>query len=105
MRRARSLTRRPARPRTSARITRPAGAAGSTSDRKGMNWDMWLGARPVRPYATSEIPNKKTGKTENVGTYHPTRWRGWLDFRSEGHELGHVARRASGAAVCDERDP
>ena len=47
---------------------------------KGMNWDMWLGARPVRPYAMSDILNSKTGKVENVGTYHPGRWRGWLDF-------------------------
>ena len=31
-----------------------------------LNWDLWLGPAPVRPY-------KK-------GIYHPARWRGWLDF-------------------------
>jgi predicted dehydrogenase len=46
----------------------------------GMNWDLWLGPRPVRPYALSEIKNPKTGVTETAGTYHPARWRGWQDF-------------------------
>jgi predicted dehydrogenase len=31
-----------------------------------LNWDLWLGSAPVRPYAP-EI-------------YHPTKWRAWLDF-------------------------
>lgn len=31
-----------------------------------LNWDLWLGNAPVRPYA-KEI-------------YHPSRWRAWLDF-------------------------
>jgi len=31
-----------------------------------LNWDLWLGTAPVRPYAP-EI-------------YHPVKWRAWLDF-------------------------
>jgi len=31
-----------------------------------LNWDLWTGTAPVRPYAP--------------GIYHPTKWRAWLDF-------------------------
>jgi len=33
-----------------------------------LNWDMWLGVAPHRPFVT--------------GIYHPGRWRGWKDFGS-----------------------
>lgn len=42
------------RPKTSSRV--PA----------HLEWDLWLGPAPVRPYAD--------------GHYHPARWRGWRDF-------------------------
>ncbi|MEM7386375.1 MAG: Gfo/Idh/MocA family oxidoreductase [Verrucomicrobiota bacterium] len=32
---------------------------------KGMNWDLWLGPAPKRPFHSA---------------YHPFKWRGWLDF-------------------------
>ena len=32
----------------------------------GLNWDLWLGPAPVRPFKT--------------GVYDPFKWRGWLDF-------------------------
>lgn len=32
---------------------------------EGLNWDLWLGPAPVRPYHPC---------------YHPFRWRGWWDF-------------------------
>jgi predicted dehydrogenase len=32
----------------------------------GLDWDLWLGTAPVRPYAP--------------GIYHPVKWRAWLDF-------------------------
>jgi hypothetical protein len=32
---------------------------------EGLDWDLWLGAAPVRPYHP---------------TYHPRAWRGWFDF-------------------------
>lgn len=31
-----------------------------------LNWDLWLGPAPVRPYA--------------IGRYHPAQWRRWWDF-------------------------
>ena len=40
--------------------------AGEDPAPKTLDWDLWLGPAPVRPY-------KK-------GIYHPARWRGWLDF-------------------------
>lgn len=33
---------------------------------KHLNWDLWLGAAPERPYA--------------AGRYHPAQWRRWWDF-------------------------
>jgi predicted dehydrogenase len=33
---------------------------------KELNWDLWLGTAPVRPYASK--------------IYHPTKWRAWQDF-------------------------
>ncbi|MEC8557101.1 MAG: Gfo/Idh/MocA family oxidoreductase [Planctomycetota bacterium] len=35
---------------------------------KGLNWDLWLGVAPERPYADK--------------IYQPMNWRGWLDFGS-----------------------
>lgn len=44
-------------------VNRPAGEDPIPA---GLNWDFWIGPSPLRPY-----------KAE---TYHPYRWRGWLDF-------------------------
>jgi len=33
---------------------------------ENLDWDLWLGPAPVRPYKR--------------GIYHPARWRGWMDF-------------------------
>lgn len=44
-------------------IARPEG---ETLIPSNVDWDLWIGAAPVRPYLDR--------------TYHPFRWRGWLDF-------------------------
>ena len=44
-------------------IDRPAG---SDPIPKTLDWDLWLGVAPKRPY-----------KKE---TYHPFNWRGWFDY-------------------------
>lgn len=41
---------------------------------KYLNWDLWLGPAPVRPYHHGAPEGKKRG------TYHDFNWRGWLDF-------------------------
>jgi predicted dehydrogenase len=62
----------------------------------GMHWDLWLGPRPVRPYALSMIKNKQ-GVEELTGTYHPGRWRGWQDFGCGA--LGDMAPHLMDSAV------
>jgi hypothetical protein len=44
-------------------VNRPGGADPVPS---GLNWDFWVGPSPMRPY--------------KADTYHPYKWRGWLDF-------------------------
>ena len=51
-------TNRPIWPQGSERPSRP-------SARRTLNWDLWLGPAPERPYANG---------------YHPFAWRGWWDF-------------------------
>jgi hypothetical protein len=41
--------------------------AGSDPVPNGLDWDLWLGPAPVRPF-------------KGNGTYHPFNWRGWIDF-------------------------
>ncbi len=42
--------------------------AGSDPVPPTVDWDAWIGVAPMRPY--------------KEGTYHPFKWRGWLDFGS-----------------------
>ncbi len=48
-------------------LYRPAGPrpANGSAPPKELNWDLWLGTAPYRPYAAG---------------YHPSTWRGWQDF-------------------------
>ena len=39
-----------------------------------LDWDIWLGPAPVRPYKFSPRPGDK------FGIYQPFNWRGWQDF-------------------------
>jgi predicted dehydrogenase len=47
------------------RLSGPRPSAGHTPP-PGLNWDLWLGTAPVRPFAPD--------------IYHPTKWRAWQDF-------------------------
>jgi predicted dehydrogenase len=38
-----------------------------------LDWDVWLGPAPVRPYKGPDKPDEN-------GPYHPFNWRGWWDF-------------------------
>jgi len=42
-----------------------------------LDWDLWLGPAPVRPYK-DKYPDATRTKRANV--YHPFCWRGWWDF-------------------------
>jgi predicted dehydrogenase len=49
----------------SYRLPGPRPAQGETPPAQ-LDWDLWLGTAPTRPYAS--------------GIYHPTKWRAWQDF-------------------------
>jgi predicted dehydrogenase len=52
-------------------IERPKGSAPVP---EGLDWDLWLGPAPWRPYA--KFPNSRGGDA----AYCPFNWRGWWDF-------------------------
>lgn len=58
---------------------------------ESLNWDLFLGAAPERPYKNN--------------TYHPFKWRGWLDFGTGA--LGDMACHTANMAVMalDMFDP
>ena len=53
---------------------------------KHLDWDLWLGPAPQRPY--SELPEKAV-KGRGRAVYHPFAWRGWWDFGTGA--LGDIA--------------
>jgi predicted dehydrogenase len=64
-------------------MNRPAGADPVPDT---LDWDLWLGPAPFRPFkkdwpeepAAGANPNAK--KTAKKNVYHPFSWRGWQDF-------------------------
>ena len=64
--------------------------------RPGLHWDLWLGPAAARPYAVSDQPAGE-GRVSKGCTYHPGRWRGWLDFGCGA--LGDMAPHLMDAAV------
>jgi predicted dehydrogenase len=63
-------TNRPVWPQSPEIRSRPEPASAPPAD---LNWDLWLGAAPERPYSDVKT---KSGR----GYYHPFNWRGWWDF-------------------------
>jgi predicted dehydrogenase len=45
----------------------------------GLEWDLWLGVAPERPFK-SEWPNAAERGIRRKEVYHPFSWRGWYDF-------------------------
>lgn len=67
------------RPGIPSRFWWPQGAGrpeGSDPVPQGLNWDVWLGPAPARPY----LGKYKDGKFKGKDVYTPFVWRGWWDF-------------------------
>jgi hypothetical protein len=46
-----------------------------------LDWDLWLGPAPMRPFKNSWPDGSgKRGNGRRSGIYHPFAWRGWQDF-------------------------
>lgn len=55
--------------------------AGSDPVPESLDWDLWLGPAPFRPYKENVATTDKEGKRRRGnGVYHPFAWRGWKDF-------------------------
>ena len=61
-----------------------------------LDWDLWLGTAPVRPFRDKwpeghavYSPERKGQFRSGASVYHPLTWRGWLDFGSGA--LGDIA--------------
>jgi len=60
--------------------TRPAGSDPVPAN---LDWDLWLGPAPLRPFKQSwgdEAPANGNRRRPARGIYHPFNWRGWWDF-------------------------
>jgi hypothetical protein len=66
-----SFTNRPIWPQG---INRPSGSDPVPAE---LDWKLWLGVAPARPYK-EEKPGEE--KKKRNGVYHPFNWRGWFDF-------------------------
>lgn len=53
--------------------------AGSDPVPAGLDWDLWLGCAPLRPYK-DKWPDGAGGERRERGVYAPFSWRGWQDF-------------------------
>ena len=58
----------------------------------GLDWDVWLGPAPERPY----VARHRDGPHKNKQMYHPFVWRGWWDFGTGA--LGDIACHAMAPA-------
>lgn len=47
---------------------------------EGLDWDLWIGPAPFRPYA--QFPDVNNTRGGGMQTYTPFNWRGWWDFGS-----------------------
>ena len=68
----------------------------------GLNWDLWLGPAPARPFSKLRSPDPRYGSDR---IYHPFAWRGWWDFGTGA--LGDIACHAMNMTfrALDLRNP
>jgi len=45
-----------------------------------LDWDLWIGPAPFRPYVGPRFPFGRIEKKRNRGIYHYHDWRAWWDF-------------------------
>jgi len=45
-----------------------------------LNWDLWLGPAPWRPFKAQWPENLQLNRRRGGNVYHPFAWRGWQDF-------------------------
>ena len=57
-----------------------------------LDWDLWIGPAPYRPYKATYPSGRFKGQT----VYHPSAWRGWWDFGTGA--LGDIAPHAMNVA-------
>src|SRR5579872_4220964 len=64
-------------------------AAGEDPVPENLNWDLWLGTAPTRPYQGRwpeghpvYLPENKRTMGPKGTLYHPFSWRGWIEFGS-----------------------
>ncbi len=60
-----------------------------------LNWDLWIGPAPMRPYVArwpKDHPARKLRSFRHEQVYHPFVWRGWWDFGTGA--LGDIAPHA-----------
>ncbi len=65
----------------------------------GLDWDLWLGTAPERPYQAKWpadnpiwLPENRRVRGPGGTLYHPFSWRGWVDFGSGA--MGDIAPHA-----------
>lgn len=69
--------------------SRPAGEDRVPAE---LDWDLWLGPAPVRPFKAKYAE----GRFQGQDVYHPFVWRGWWDFGTGA--LGDIAAHAMNVA-------
>lgn len=69
--------------------------AGEDAVPDSIDWDLWLGPAPMRPFVAKwpqDHPARKLASFKHDQVYHPFVWRGWWDFGTGA--LGDIAPHA-----------
>jgi hypothetical protein len=58
-------------------MDRPSGSDPAPAN---LDWDLWLGPAPWRPFKAEWPEDRRTKGRRSGNVYHPFAWRGWQDF-------------------------